>query len=179
MRIIKYPERYTQETLSSTDIICFMGGGMGNTEWHKRFFDELNNYCLNHLVIITPYNDNITSIWEQVQWEFYHLNNFVNKNFIFSMYFDKYTDQPISMYELGRALALCKPSYVKVSTGVQDVAVVQNYGFPVVLSMHEEAPKKEDLKCQVGLLHETIWERTPEEHAQALIRVYKDIKQNM
>lgn len=177
MRIVKFPEKYQFDRLG--DIICFMAGGMGNLEWQDRFFAELEKHTLNHLVIINPYNPNITSTFEQVEWEFYHLNNFINRNFIFSIYFDKYTDQPVSMYELGRALALCNPTYIKVETGATEVAVPQNYGFPVVLSMHEEAPKKEDLKCQCGLVHQTITIRTPEQHALGVIKAYQEYKTQM
>lgn len=177
MRVITFPEKYNIDRLG--DIICFMGGGMGNTEWHERFINKLNEYTLNHLVLVNPYNPNIESVWEQVEWEFYHLNNFINRNFIFSMYFDKYTDQPISMYELGRATALGTPCSIKIETGATQVSVPQSYGFPLVLSMHEEAPKKQDLICQCGLVHQEIQVRTPEEHALEVVKQYRMIKNQM
>lgn len=177
MRVISYPERYEQTTLNQ-DIICFMAGGMGNTEWHERFLKTLEDLRAN-MVIINPYNPNVESTFSQVAWEFYHLNNFLNKNFIFSIYFDQYTNQPVSMYELGRMLAKADPCFIKVETAAQQVSVVQNYGFPCVISMHENTPLKEDIKCQCGLVHQQAIMRTPEEHAHAVWRAYKDIKNQL
>lgn len=174
MYIIKYPEKYQFNNLGH--VLCFMAGGCGDTKWREIFLDVLNQHILNHLVIFDPYNDNITSTFSQIEWEYYHLNNFINRNFIFSVYFDKYTTQAISMFELGKALALCQPCFVKVETGATQTNVVQNYGFPVVISMHEDSPVKQDLICQCGLMHKEAKVRTPEEHALEVIKVYKDIR---
>ena len=86
-----------------------MAGGMGNTDWHKEFLDCLKRHNLNYLVVYNPYNANIVNHDAQVEWEFKYLSLYKG-NFIFSIYFDKYSPQPISMYELGRMLALkdCK-----------------------------------------------------------------------
>ena len=88
-----------------------------------------------------------------------YLNNYINDHFIFSCYFDKYTNQPISMYELGRASVLCKEQSVKIMVKENVGSVVYtNYGFPMVVSVHPEAPKKQDIICQCGLAHVTVAE---------------------
>ena len=57
--------------------------------------------------------------------------------------------------------------------------VYTNYGFPMVVSVHPEAPKKQDIICQCGLAHVTVAERTPEEHAHEIIKEYKNIRHQM
>ena len=172
MRLVKFPEYYQSENLGDTPI-CFLAGCCVYNKWREEIIEELKLY---NIIVVDPYNTNITSIYEQIRWEHYYLNNFINKNFIFSVYFDKYSTQPISMYELGKATALCKRTYVKVETDAQQIAVVQNYGFDMVISLHEECPLKQDIICQCGLEHVDVKVRTIQEHTNEIIRCYKDIK---
>lgn len=179
MKVVQAPEVYKKK---STEIACFLAGGCGNIEWQERFINELNKYVLNSLVIYNPYNPNIESHFKQIEWEFNYLNNYINDHFIFSCYFDKYTDQPISMYELGRASVLCKPQSVEVVKKgplTTTTSVNLNYGFPMVVSVHPEAPKKQDILAQCGLAEVSVQERTPEEHAHQVIMWYKDIRHQM
>lgn len=181
MKVIKAPETYDK---SSIETACFLAGGCTNNEWRIQTYAELNKYICNSLVIYDPYNPKIESQFKQIEWEFNYLNNYINDHFIFSVYFDKYTDQPISMYELGRASVLCKPVSLKLSLcDVPDkyncVSHYINYGFPMVVSVHPEAPKKQDIICQCGLAKVEVFERTPEEHAKEIVKYYKDIRNQM
>ena len=119
MKIIKFPEYYQSVNLGDTPI-CFLAGCCVYNKWREEIIEQLKPY---NIIVVDPYNTNITSTYEQIRWEHYYLNNFINKNFIFSVYFDKYSTQPISMYELGKATALCKPCFVKVETNAQQVAM--------------------------------------------------------
>lgn len=176
MRVVQAPEVYDKKDF---EIACFMGGGMGNTQWHEEFFTTLNSYVLNKLVVYNPYNPNITDVRKQIEWEFNYLNNYINDHFIFSMYFDKYTDQPISMYELGRVSVLHNSETIKLNTKLGHSSIFTRYGFPAIVSIHPEAPKKEDIKIQCELAGILALERTPEEHADAVIREYDIIKRQM
>ena len=176
MRVVQAPEVYDKKDF---EIACFMGGGMGNTEWHEEFFKTLNLYNRRLLVVYNPYNPNITDARKQIKWEFTYLNEYVNDHFIFSMYFDKYTDQPISMYELGRASVLHQSETIKLNTKLGHSSIFTRYGFPMIVSVHPEAPKKEDIKIQCELAGILALERTPEEHADAVIREYDIIKRQM
>lgn len=180
MRVVQAPEVYEKR---STEIACFLAGGCGNTEWQERVINELNKYVLNSLVIYNPYNPNIDNKFRQIEWEFNYLNNYINDHFIFSCYFDKYTRQPMSMYELGRASVLCQNKSVKICLS-DDPADRYNvfytqWGFPMIVSLHEESPCKEDLIAQCGLAHVAVNVRTPEEHAKEILFWYKDIKRQM
>ena len=128
-----------------------MAGGMGNTDWHEVFFDELKDTPLN---ILYPYNPNITDVVQQIVWEHTGLSHF-NK-FIFSCYFDKYTYQPVTMLELGKML------------------VLKNiHKFPCVVSFHKEAKLKQDVQIQCELENVIAKERTYREHAQAVKQAYE------
>ena len=83
MRVVQAPEVYDKKDF---EIVCFMGGGMGNTEWHEEFFKTLNLYNRSLLIVYNPYNPNITDVRKQIKWEFNYLNNYINDHFIFSMY---------------------------------------------------------------------------------------------
>lgn len=183
MKIVQAPEVYEKK---STEIACFMAGGCGNIEWQNKFINELDKHVLNSLVIYNPYNPNIESNFKQIEWEFNYLNKYINDQFIFSCYFDKYTDQPMSMYELGRASVLCKeqslkigPWYDNMCTDKRTMCYYWNYGFPMVVSIHPEAPKKNDIIAQCGLAHVTCGVRSPEEHALQVLHWYKDIRRQM
>lgn len=181
MIVVNAPEEYEKQ---SHEIACFLAGGCASTEWSDKVLKYLNEYTLNSLVIYNPYNPNIESHFKQVEWEFNYLNKYINDNFIFSVYFDKYTDQPISMYELGRASVLCKEQSIKIGPYNDPFmdktsCFFLNYGFPMVVSVHPESPKKQDIICQCGLAKVEVQERTPEEHAKEILWYYKDIRNHM
>ena len=181
MRVVQAPEIYEKKSI---EIACFMAGGCGNIEWQEKFLGELNKCVLNSLVIYNPYNPNIESHFKQIEWEFNYLNKYINDHFIFSCYFDKYTDQPMSMYELGRASVLCKEQVIKVGPPNDPMNNLStwyhlNWGFPMVVSVHPEAPKKQDILAQCGLAKVSVQERTPEEHAHQVMMWYRDIRHQM
>lgn len=176
MRIIKYPENYEYKT---NEICCFLAGGCTDTQWREELYNYFNNVSCNHLVLIDPYNPNIINKEEQIKWEFNHLNNFLDKGFIFSIYFDKYTDQPISMYELGRASALCKPQSIEIvkrGSLTTTTSVNLNYGFPMIVSIHPEAPKRDEILIQCNLVNVLAIVRDYEQHAKAIRTQYNEIK---
>lgn len=146
MQIIQAPNEYTLNGYT-----VFMAGGMGNTDWHEVFFDELKDTPLN---ILYPYNPNITDVVQQIVWEHTGLSNF--DKFIFSCYFDKYTYQPVTMLELGKMLVL------------KNV-----HNFSVVVSFHKDAKLKQDVQIQCGLENVVAKERTYREHAQAVKQAYE------
>ena len=170
MKVIQAPDTY--ECIN--EISCFMAGGMGNTEWHTRFLNELDKLNATDLVIYNPYNENITSNFSQIQWEF----NYLNSCDIFSVYFDKYTNQPISMSELGRMITLAPPHSLQLYKDGKLFKTVPDpdSGKPCIVSLHEEAPLKEDIKIQCGLLHILALVRTPEHHAELVYKRYVELK---
>lgn len=181
MRVVQAPWTYKKK---STEIACFLAGGCQSTEWSEIVLKRLEEYTPNHLVIYNPYNPDIKDNFEQIKWEFEYLNCYKNDHFIFSCYFDKYTDQPMSMYELGRASVLCKEQAVKV--GPWNDPFMNNtqcfhlaWGFPMVVSVHPEAPKKESILAQCKLAEVHVKVQTPEEHAKDIIFWYRDIKRQM
>ena len=181
MKIISALEEYKK---SSNEIACFLAGGCTSLEWRTKVYEELDKTTLNSLVIFDPYNSNITDPEKQIEWEFNYLNKYKNDFFIFSVYFDKYTDQPISMYELGRASVLCKEQAVKV--GPWNDPFMNNtqcfhlaWGFPMVVSVHPEAPKRKDIFTQCKLADIMALERTPEQHAQAIRHQYNIIRSRL
>lgn len=177
MRVIQAPEQYEKRDY---EIACFMAGGMGDIEWQDIFLNTLERKNPRLLVVYNPYNPNIEFPRQQIKWEFDYLNNYINSHFIFSCYFDKYTDQPISMYELGRASVLHQSKTIKVETGLGGPShVYTNYGFPVVVSIHPDAPKKEDIQIQCEYAGILAVVRTPEEHAQAVLKQYYNIQTQM
>lgn len=171
--IIRAPKEYER----TNEIACFLAGGCASTEWRERAQIVFENAKLPDLIIFDPYNPNIESQFAQIQWEFKYLNN--TKNFIFSAYFDKYSNQPITMYELGRALALSQKKNAKITLEGEQLSFLTQNGFPVVISYHEEAPLKTDLICQCGLVHAEIKQRTPEQHAEEIIKQYYKIKERL
>lgn len=176
MQVITFSDEYKP---SPNDVLCFMGGGMGNTDWHDIFLGTLKAQNFRHLVVINPYNPNITSAFAQIQWEFEMLNKYIDKAFIFSMYFDKYTDQPISMYELGRASVLSKPQYVTVGCESKETTVYTRYGFPCIVTVDPRAPKAEDIKIQCGLAKVDMISGDAKVHALRVASAYTDIRHQM
>ena len=164
---------------AATDIICFLAGGCTNNEWREEVYSYLDGRTLNSLVLIDPYNPNIESVFKQIQWEYMYLNDYDDCSFIFSVYFDKYTDQPVSMYELGRASVLSKQKQLDFTMGERTGAIITQYGYPCIVSVSKDAPKKEDIKIQCGLAHIECKERTPEQHALAIIQEYAYIRKQM
>lgn len=173
MEIINCPDEYQKESFETA---VFMGGGMSSTEWHEIFIDELQKYN-SQIVLYNPYNANIVDTQTQINWEFKYLNQYINDYFIFSMYFDKYTKQPMSMYELGRASVLCKPSNITLETPIgTKVNATFNYGFPMVISLHPESPILDEVTSQLNILGIPYRVRTPREHAKEVYLQYKYIK---
>lgn len=181
MKIIKAPDIYDKQ---EHEVACFLAGGCTNNNWRQRFYTEMNNHVVNSLVVYDPYNPNYDSKnpFSQIQWEFNYLNNYIGDKYIFSAYFDKHTTQAMTMYELGRMLAFCNGQFATLCYGENNSiyfktaqVVTLQKKFKVVLSMCDEAPLKEDLKCQCGLLHHIIEVRTPEEHAQEVFDAYLDL----
>lgn len=176
MKIITPPENY--EPLE-TEIACFMAGGMGNTDWHKEFLNHLKTCGLKFLVVYNPYNPNIVNHDEQVEWEFKYLS-FYKGNFIFSIYFDKYSPQPISMYELGRMLALKDSKYLTVQLDrINICGATLNHNFPTVVSIHEDAPCKKYILKQCELINVKAEVRSPLQHAMEVVRKYRFLRQYM
>ena len=178
MKIIECPNYYDKK---SYEVALFMGGGMSNLEWQDKFLNQLDKYNLNSLVIYNPYNPNITNIEDQIKWEYTYLNNYRNDYFIFTMYFDKYTKQPMSMYELGRASVLSKPILISIRRSDDPycsdrLSYFAQKGFPVIVSFDEKAPLKNDIKAQLDLLDIKCDIRTPEEHAKQVLFWYNSIK---
>ena len=167
MRIINALQEYS---INSNEIFCFLAGGMGHTEWQTECLNELSKHNLKKLVILNPFNSNMQDIEKQIDWEFRYLNS-NNPNFIFSVYFDKYTDQPISMYELGRASIACQNIIV-------DGIIIQN-GFHTIVSIHPNANKKQELLCQCKLAKIQCAVRMPKEHAQEIMLKYNLLKNNL
>lgn len=173
MRIIKAPDEYTP---NEKEIVCFLAGGMGNTEWQEKCLNLLKSYDLEHLVIYNPHNSNISFIKEQIMWEFKYLNLYNEYDYIFSIYFDKYTKQPMSMYELGRMAVLSKSEGVDIKTSKQSMILPINRGFSFVCSVCKDAPLKEDILAQCELADVHAYIRTPEEHAKSIAIYYSDIE---
>lgn len=171
MKIIQAPEKY--EPIN--EISCFMAGGMGNTEWHDKFINKLKTYNMPDFVLYNPYNSNITSTYEQILWEFQYLESCD----IFSIYFDKYTEQPISMYELGRRLAMTQNGEIKVSYNDKMLGSFPLNRQKCIISLHEEAPKSKEIIIQCALVHQNAINRTPEQHAAAVYLQYQKIKEEI
>ena len=157
----------------------FMGGGMGNLEWHKEFLDTLSSSVpSDNLTVFNPYNPDIQDIKTQILWEQEVISLGTNDNvhFIGSLYFDKYTNQPMSCLELGRMAIESKETSVNIDTGSQKVNVPVNYGYKLIVSVHPECPIKEEIKAQCLGLNVNCVERSPQGHAQAVYRTYRNIK---
>lgn len=164
MRIIQAPSNYEIDGYT-----VFMAGGMGDTFWHNVFFEELKDLPIN---ILYPYNPNISDIVQQIKWEFDGLHNYINsKKFIFSCYFDYFTNQPVTMLELGKMLVLSQRKVLKNSFFAHQIVI--NEGFPCVVSFHKDAKLKHDIEIQCNLMNVIAKERTPKEHAQAVIKAYE------
>lgn len=180
MKIVRALEEYEK---TDSEIACFLAGGCSSLEWRERFYKRLEKYSLNHLVIYDPYNPNIESIYSQIEWEFKYLNKYIKDKFIFSIYFDKYSNQPVSMYELGRVSVLSQPSYITIDLDEnkpgQKHKIFTNYGFPAVITIDEEAPKRQELICQCGLAKLNQHLGTPEDHAEHIAYQYGIIKSQM
>ena len=152
------------------EIACFLAGGMSNTGWIDTFMDTLcgidrnilRNKELQDLVIYNPYNEEIEML-HQIFWEYKYLNSYVDTGkFIFSVYFDKYTDQPISLFELGKILGHLQ---------------YKNFGF--VASAHPEYKKLEEVQMQCVFCGYTLEVRDPFQHAHAVVDEYKRIKEEL
>lgn len=159
MRVVKALEEFEPQGFF---IGCFMAGGMGNTQWHDTFLNFLQDMNANHLVVFNPYNPDCNTEQEcikQIEWEHKYLTKFLGtRPFIFSCYFDKYTDQPISFYEVGMMLQ-------------------KTNGNDCVINCHPQFKKKLDLKTQCKLVgYNGVREITPIEHALAVFHTYRYIK---
>jgi len=174
MKLISCPEEYK---LHPTEISCFMGGGMGNIAWQEAFINQLRKYDLPQLIIFNPYNPKIEDCRKQIDWEFRYLNSFKTNRHIFSMFFDKFTRQAVSMYELGRMTVLSQ----KIQAEIQIREVCERFeissGFPLVISVHKDSPVKDDvlIQCELAGIQAEI--RTPEEHADKVAEEYFNLKE--
>lgn len=177
MKYIQAPNLYEKQR---GEIAVFLAGGCGNRDWATTTIEYLQQQHLNHMVLYDPYNTNITNTMEQVQWEYNYLNNYINDLFIFSIYFDQYTYQPVSMYELGRALAFCNGVSVPLIRPDGKTYNVPIYeGFPTVITCHPNAPKLEDIQAQCHMINVECKIGDALQHAQDIKRIYKDIKHQM
>lgn len=154
MKVIQPKEFNNKEIESNLNLInIFMGGGMGNTEWHSKFLDyfaETGSY----LTIFNPYNPNIDDLFRQVMWEYKVLEAYKKSRvFIYSFYFDKYTNQPMSCFELGKMITLKTNKQVYTildKDGNVIEAIGDNNDFDLVITVHPESPIKNEIitQCQ-------------------------------
>ena len=156
-------------------ITVFLAGGCTSGGWRDEFFEYIKGFILNSLVLFDPYNANIKNNTEQIKWEV----DRINEADIFSVYFDKYTDQPISMLELGKMFELAKDKCVHIETPLGKTAVYTQYGKPLVIGIHPEAPKREDILIQEQLAGFKADVCTPTKHAQNIITAYESIRSQM
>lgn len=163
-------------------INLFMGGGMGNLEWHKEFLDTLSSSVpSDNLTVFNPYNPDIKDITKQIMWEQEAIDLYKKDltHFIGSLYFDKYTNQPMSCLELGRMAIESRSKEISVYVDSKRTKIMVNYGYPLIVSVHPECPIKEEIKAQCYGLRVNCVERNPQGHAQAVYRIYRDIKSKL
>jgi hypothetical protein len=183
MKIV-YPKdvnKYDIQTCLSA-INLFMGGGMGNLEWQKTFLETLKLYNIgDSLTIFNPYNPDIKDMQDQILWEQEAISLGTNDNvhFIGSLYFDKYTNQPMSCLELGRMAIESRSKEISVYVDSKRTKIMINYGYPLIVSVHPECPIKEEIKAQCYGLRVNCAERNPQGHAQVVYRIYRDIKSKL
>jgi hypothetical protein len=156
-------------------ISVFLGGGCTTSGWRDEFFTYIKQFILSSLVIWDPYNPEITDVYTQIKWEL----DKINSCDILSVYFDKYTDQPISMLELGKMFELAKDKCVHVETSIGKTAVYTQYGKPLIVGVHPEAPKREDILIQCQLAGYKAFVCSPQDHAKHIIEAHQDIKSQM
>ena len=183
MKIV-YPNKIAQEEINSnvSTINLFMGGGMSNTEWHTKFLDTLNLYNIgDSLTIFNPYNPDIKDITKQIMWEQEVIDLYKKDltHFIGSLYFDKYTNQPMSYLELGRMAIESRSKEISVYVDSKRTKIMVNYGYPLIVSVHPKCSIKEEIKAQCYGLRVNCVERNPQGHAQAVYRIYRDIKSKL
>ena len=83
------------------------------------------------------------------------------------------------MYELGRASVLCKPQSIEVVKRrplTTTTSVNLNYGFPMVVSIHPEAAKRDEILIQCNLTNVLAIVRDYKQHAEAIRFQYNEIK---
>jgi hypothetical protein len=140
MKIIQAPEDYIA---SEQEIPCFMAGCLQRSEWQEEFLSELSQYDLDKLVVYNPkraYFDSKDLVLQQnqIEWEFKYLNMYLNRPYIFSLYFDEsVSDQPMHFYELGRYLSLMQS---------------ENALSSAVVSVHPLFHRRLDILMQVQLV---------------------------
>lgn len=167
MKIIMAPTVYNKEL---DEIACFVGGGTQGENWRNIFIETIFDYGCNHLVLYNPQRKDFDSLsfeerTKQIEWEFNYLNKYVNDSFIFSMYFNKDSLQPISFYEVGRTLAIMRDNLEHC-----------------VISVHPEFSKKDELKAQVKLATNdkvAVVECGPQKHAGRVVGVYREMRYSM
>ena len=174
MKVVSPNEDYEKKPYETA---CFMAGGCANTEWQADFIHTLECCNPSNLVIYSPYNPEIKDTFLRMEWEYKYLHKYINDNFIFSVYFDRYTKQPMSMFELGVMSHLSKPRKFELITKRGKTSVYDSLGFPCVVSAHPEAPCLEDIKCQMKLYQMDFGIRTPKEHAREVYKVYRNYKE--
>lgn len=173
---------FSQDVIAfSSKINVFMGGGMGNTEWHDIFINRLKSYNIsNILAVFNPYNPNIQDKFDQIRWEHECLNISKNedKHFIGSLYFDEYTNQPMSCLELGRMAIESKNREISVYVDSKRTKIMVNYGYPLIVTVNQNSPIKTEILYQCRMLDIPCQTGTPEFHADRVYQEYRKIKQH-
>ena len=129
MKYVECPETYESDEPS-----LFMAGGItGCSDWQKQFSEMLKD---ENLVLFNPrrknFSNNESGIAErQISWEYHYLKKVTATSF----WFTHETVCPITLFELGKQLALNKPLFIGV---------------------HPEYSRKEDLLIQVKLIRPEI-----------------------
>lgn len=168
MKVIQAPNEYY---ITGSEIPCFMAGGLQKCDWHNEFLDMLSDLDPHHLVVYNPKRSSFDmsdpkEAERQIKWEFKFLNMYLDRPYIFSMYFDdSESSQPICFYELGRYMALLSP-----------------YFEHAVISSHPKFSRSLDVLVQVGLVTEDpnfVKLCSPEEHAKRVYKAYRSIKERM
>lgn len=137
-------------------ISCFLAGGMRDTSWYDKVLACLAKKDTQNLVIFNPYNADYNKFNEdqflsQVVWEI----SYIELCDIFSVYFDKHTSQPTSMFELGMMIHTNKPC---------------------VISLHKDACNEKYLKLSSQVIGKKALMRSPEEHAEEIFNEYLKLK---
>ena len=166
MKLINAREMYEKKPI---EIACFLAGGMSNTTWLNEVISAIEKYntkynnVLNNLILYNPYCTNIDSTVNQVFWEFNYLNKYIDSGFIFSIYFDEYTEQPISLFELGKILGILTNEEKRNKIGF-------------IASANPKYKKLEEIQIQCICCGQLLEVRTLEEHAMSIVQAYKSMK---
>lgn len=141
-------------------ISVFLAGGITNcNEWQKEVIEELKDYDIS---IFNPRQDHFdvsdkSASEKQIAWEYERLEQMD----IFSIYFcDSVSNQPISLYELGRNIVRIQNRFP--NDWQKRIVVSVEYGYK----------RKQDVLIQLSLCAPSLYinaDATPSSHA-VLIR---------